>query len=288
MGWQRKIPFGYQMRQGQILRENTEAEMVKSIFAHYLQGDSLQQIAEAMSQKGVCYHRGTEQWNKHMVKRILENGHYLGDELYPPLIDSDTYLAVHLLKRDKSVYSPCIIAPTVRERIVCGCCGARLERVRKNKKTTQWKCENSTCCFCITINDETVAASVNSLLDALAHDPQPLMAPVPLPSTPEQNSFRIINELTNAFNRGTESPGYIRSLIFAAAAEKYNELPDRSLQYKVDKLRTRLEAGECDKMPRQELLETAVRAIRVTENEISLILVNGQIIGTPGEEAAQE
>ncbi|MBQ9616313.1 MAG: recombinase family protein, partial [Selenomonadaceae bacterium] len=78
MAWQRTIPFGYQMRHGKIEISRIEAETVNDIFTRYLQGESLQHIAAALTAQGIRYHQHTDCWNKNMVKRILENGHYLG------------------------------------------------------------------------------------------------------------------------------------------------------------------------------------------------------------------
>ena len=36
-----------------------------------------------------------------MVKRVLDNDRYLGDEEYPQIIDADTFLAARLLKTEK-------------------------------------------------------------------------------------------------------------------------------------------------------------------------------------------
>ncbi|MBQ9721277.1 MAG: recombinase family protein [Oscillospiraceae bacterium] len=286
MAWQRKIPFGYQMRHGVIACEQDEAEAVKRIFALYLQSESLQRIAKAMTQSGIRYHQHTEQWNKHMVKRILENGHYLGDEQYPRLIDSDAYLAVRLLKEDKNVHAPCAVNHDIREKVVCVHCGARMVRSMKYRKNARWEC--GSCSHSMTVSDGTLTSAVDRLLDTLVRDPQCLAEPIPPAPAPSQNAFRIMNELTNAFNRGTESSEYLRSLIFAVAAERYNELPDTTLQYKLDRLRARVESGECDKLLRQELLKTAVRAIRLTSRaDITLELVNGQIVDADGKEARE-
>ena len=78
MAWQRTIPFGYQMRQGRIVREETESATVREIFNRYLQSESLQHIAEALTTEGIRYRQHSTSWNKGMVKRILENEHYLG------------------------------------------------------------------------------------------------------------------------------------------------------------------------------------------------------------------
>lgn len=91
MAWQRKIPFGYQVQNGRINCQPEEAKFVRSIFSHYLLGSSYSQIADEMARQGVRYHQHTAQWNKHMVKRILENERYLGMDGYPRLVTDEEF-----------------------------------------------------------------------------------------------------------------------------------------------------------------------------------------------------
>lgn len=286
MAWQRTMPFGYQMRQGRTVCEDTESATVREIFSRYLQGESLQHIAEALTAEGVRYHQHSTSWNKGMVKRILENEHYLGDDQYPRVISEKDYLAARLLKADKTTYAPCKVNSAIREKAVCGRCGAKMHRAAKNRKTVRWGCENATCGHAAYISDERLVSTVDGLLDELAHTPEVLAARIQQTPTQNGSAQRIANELTNALNRGTESPEYLRALIFVCAAERYNELPDGSLQHKVDKLRERMETSSADESLSRELLETTVRAIRIADaDSIILELVNGQIIM---EEAADQ
>ena len=280
MAWQRTIPFGYRMRQGKIVCNPEEANVVKDIFDRYLQGKSLQQIATAMTAQGIRYHERTECWNKNMVKRVLENDHYLGDERYPGIISEENYLAAQKRKAANNINAPCGVSGDIRDKTVCGYCGAKLVRVCKNRKTSRWDCENPDCGHTINISDEQFNATVNTLLETLAHTPETLTMRIPIQPSQGGSAQRIANELTNALNRGAESVEYLRSLVFACAAERYNELPDSSLQYKVDKLRQRLESSERDEAIRQELFNTAVRSICINDpGNIALELVNGQHIG---------
>ena len=73
----RKLPFGYQMRMGEIIRNEPEAKAVQDIFLQYMLGASLKEIAEQMSKTGPAYDEG-KSWNKNMVARILENPKYTG------------------------------------------------------------------------------------------------------------------------------------------------------------------------------------------------------------------
>ena len=280
MAWQRTIPFGYRMRQGEIICDPTEADAVKDVFARYLQGESMQHIAEAMEAKGIRYHERTKCWNKNMVKRVLENVHYLGDDQYPGIISEENYLAAQKQKVGNNIYSPCRVSGDIREKTVCGHCGAKMIRAIKNRKTSRWECANPDCGHTIHISDEQLNAEINTLLDTLANTPEALTSRIPIQQKQGGNAQRIANELTNALNRGAESVDYLRTLVFACAAERYNELPDSSFQYKTDKLRQRLESGDRGEAIQQELLNTAVRAIRITDpDNIALELVNGQLIG---------
>ena len=48
----RKLPFGYQMCMGEIVRNEPEAKAVQDIFLQYTLGASLKEIAEQMSKTG--------------------------------------------------------------------------------------------------------------------------------------------------------------------------------------------------------------------------------------------
>ena len=96
MAWQRKTPFGYMVRGGETVPCPTEADAVQNIFTRYLAGASFGRIAEEMSRGNIPYHQHTSQWNKHMVKRILENGKYLGTGIYPRLISDEEFLAAQI------------------------------------------------------------------------------------------------------------------------------------------------------------------------------------------------
>ena len=92
MAKNRRIPFGYQMKNGEIVTQPRELYAVSKIFADYLKGKSLLEISRSMQEEQIPYHPGEDfSWNKNMVKRILENEKYLGTETYPQLISADIF-----------------------------------------------------------------------------------------------------------------------------------------------------------------------------------------------------
>ena len=88
----RKLPFGYQMRMGEIIRNEPEAKAVQDIFLQYTLGASLKEIAAQMNKTGPTYDEG-KSWNKNMVARILENAKYTGADDYPKLVDTALFEA---------------------------------------------------------------------------------------------------------------------------------------------------------------------------------------------------
>lgn len=73
-------PFGY----GVAVVDEHAAEQVQALYQSYLSGDSLRTIANKV---GIdVFHAG--------IGRILKNHHYLGDDYYPAIIDTDTFAAV--------------------------------------------------------------------------------------------------------------------------------------------------------------------------------------------------
>lgn len=142
MAWQRKIPFGYQVQNGRINCHPEEAELVRAIFSRYLLGGSYSQIADEMARQGVRYHQHTAQWNKHMVKRILENERYLGMDGYPQLVTDEEFLAVRLRRGEQNTYAPCPseIIP-IRDKAVCALCGEKMARDTKSRGRPRWRCK---------------------------------------------------------------------------------------------------------------------------------------------------
>ncbi len=98
----RNIPFGYTMQKGEIVEEPTESQAIRYIYKLYLDGRSMSEIARQMSINQISYNGITFDWNKNMVKRILENEKYLGKDGYPVLIDNDIFLRANARKKTQT------------------------------------------------------------------------------------------------------------------------------------------------------------------------------------------
>ncbi len=143
----RNIPFGYTMQKGEIVEELTESQAVKDIFKLYLNGKSMSEIARQMSINQISYNGITFDWNKNMIKRILENEKYLGKDGYPVLIDSETFYRANARKKSKatSVNEISEELKIIRSLTYCTECGHRLSRIGGNTQTDKWDCRNPEC-----------------------------------------------------------------------------------------------------------------------------------------------
>lgn len=202
MAWQRKTPFGYMVRDGETISCPLEAEAVQNIFTRYLAGASYAKIAEEMSRGNIPYHQHIPQWNKHMVKRILENTRYLGTDIYPRLISDEDFLAVQLQREDRSDYAPCPAGlKPIREKAVCAACGGRIVRGVKSNGRSRWVCASPNCGVAVHVSDEELQSHVSRRLRQLAAVSAMLTPPPTTEAVPSMEAIRIENELNLCFNR---------------------------------------------------------------------------------------
>lgn len=80
-----------------------------------------------------------------MVKRIIENEKYLGNDKYPRIIDENIFKQAN----EKRVWKAaalnliCDDLKEIRRIAYCAECGQRLSRIGGNSKYEKWDCKNS-------------------------------------------------------------------------------------------------------------------------------------------------
>ena len=165
----RVIPFGYCMRNGEITVDFNESKAVARIFEEYLNGSSLQQIAKLMESEKVQYSEISDRWNKNMVKRIIENEKYLGNEKYPQIIGEKFFTQANE-KRMLKATSVCVIPEDlqeIRNRTYCLECGHRLSRIGGSSRYEKWDCRNPDCYrFEYQLTDQMIIGVVLTVLNA--------------------------------------------------------------------------------------------------------------------------
>ena len=239
----RKLPFGYQMRMGEIVRNDSEAKAVQDIFLQYTLGGSLKEIAEQMRKTGPIYDEG-KSWNKNMVARILENAKYTGVDGYPRLIDIKLFEAA-VEKRQTKQRLP--------ERTPAQ---KALKRVYSKPSTPE------------------IEQQVMHLLSRLAEQPERITQPETV-NAPRRSTTQA--DLDSVLNTQPLDEEAAIKRIFQLAQEQYDTIGNEA--YDTERLRRLFAAYECPTECNAELLQSAVSAVLVMRQTVRLQLKNGQIIG---------
>ena len=74
----RKNLYGYHIENGELAIVPQEAQTVKRIATMYIAGVSYQAVADSLNKDGTPFSLEAPMWNKHKVKRLLENPRYTG------------------------------------------------------------------------------------------------------------------------------------------------------------------------------------------------------------------
>ena len=239
----RKLPFGYQMRMGEIIRNEPEAKAVQDIFLQYMLGASLKEIAEQMNKIGPTYDEG-KSWNKNMVARILENPKYTGADSYPKLVDIKLFEATSSKRQTKQ----------------------RLPERTPAQKALKRVCSK--------LPSPEIEQQVTHLLGRLAEQPERITQPE---RTSKPTYTNTQGELDGILNTQPLNEDAARRLICKLAREQYNAIDNK--EYETERLRRLFTAFECTAELNAELLQSAVSAVLVTRSVVRLQLKNGQIIG---------
>ena len=172
MAMQRHTPMGFRMRNGKVFFEEEKANVVRKVFTDYLSGISTYAIARELTASGILNANNKPSWNHGSVGKILENVKYLGDEMYPQLIDTEIFEQVQNRRQEQRKKLGRVVQPNSMNnqspfsgRFWCGECGEPfrkyIENCGKASEKSKWKCKhyiykNRVHCNCGVMTDEQI------------------------------------------------------------------------------------------------------------------------------------
>ena len=222
----RKVLYGYQIQNGTLEIVPEEQRAVSMVFTLYNAGASYQAISDALNRQGIPYCREVPLWNKHKVKRLLENPRYTGKEGYPILVEADIFQAAQEKTAEKNVRrrplgeKPAIARLTPYFRCACGEKMTRLGGGWQDSSKLYLRCEG---CGNTAVMD--MEATVTGIVRQFREHEQP--------SCTAYAPSAEVMRLDNAINRGLEqpdSPEAVMALILQGAAVRYACCPALSTE----------------------------------------------------------
>ncbi len=164
----RQMPYGYMIQDGHYTHKTDEASAVREVFRLYMRGLSYREISGIMNNSG-CPPYSASGWNKHHIKRMLENRRYLGEGVYPAIITEEDFNTVKTIRDKKVVATETANTPSdiLWKNIICADCGHRLVRTgcKKPEQGMAWLlCKNPECHTRIRLRNMDLYSTVCKLM----------------------------------------------------------------------------------------------------------------------------
>ncbi len=240
----RKLPFGYQLKQGEVTVHEAEAAVVHELFEQYVSGASYLKITGMLKNQTVTY-QPDKLWNKNMVARILENVCYIGENGFPPIIEKDVFQRA-AEKRSGKQGSP--------------------------RKTAAQKTLNR---LCKGISPEKAEPRVLAALNRLISTPQ-LIQPPEVRSSENSQMAELHQRLDEAMEQQPIDEDAASTLIMRLASARYNAIGPE--EYETERLRRYFEMKTPMTELDTEILRETVSDVTIRSKKAIMTLKNGQSI----------
>ena len=224
----RMIPYGYSFRNGHTVIEHNEAEVIRRIFSNYINGASLQEIADLLTEEKIPYTEKTAQWDKARISRIIDNSRYTGTPEYDPIIDTTTYeeaaLAKSTRQRNRAAKESGDIA-LLRNRVRCAACGSPMlhHAISSRRQTESWSCSNDSCGLRVKISDAELLQKISIIMNRIICNAD-LLIPKPKTKRPDSHQVALLQaEVDQEMRRDNPSEELVISLIGDIASQIYQE-----------------------------------------------------------------
>lgn len=214
----RKILYGYKIESGSITICEEERRAVEQIFQWYLEDQSYQKIADTLNASNTPFSKEAPLWNKHKVKRLLENPRYTGQDGYPVLVGETVFQAVQekiQAKADSYVHKNVNPVNRLKPMLRCAACNGRLlgaSGQRKEEGVLRLKCERC---------GVTVAIGQRELMREVVREWENQESTEPETYVPSAEVIRLAH-LVNRHLEQPEDPEQVIALIMKAAAARYD------------------------------------------------------------------
>jgi len=285
----RKVPFGYEILDGQVKINERESECIKDIFSEYIKDGSYSKLVKELNSRGVEFNATKAQWNKGRLHHILTNQKYLGDDTFPQIISKEIFDKAIALKNSRKVIMTEMSETLeyVREIIFCGKCGEPVMRRIGKKRLEHWACTNG-CLFGKCLNDEKLSALIKTTIDNVNENPELLdVEKSEVITVKNAETLRLKNELLRIEER--ENPSYAlgKKIVFQLAAAKFACCEEDKSVY-TDYVRDEVKRAAQNGIDVKFLQDVVIKIKVFRKDKISVVFKNGAEITNTEEATTNE
>ena len=224
----RFIPYGYTIQNGRIIIEHIEADVIRQIFKDYINGASLKEIAEDLTERCVPYTKKTSVWDKARIARIIDNAKYTGIDDYDPIIDEKIYeeaVNAKISRQRGIVERECETIIFLKNRVKCATCGSPMIRHinSKNRIKESWTCTNEECGCRVRIRDADLIQKITIIMNRIISNTE-LMLPNPKVKPHDSHAVECYQtDILNELSKVQPSEEYVTARIRDIATQLYKE-----------------------------------------------------------------
>lgn len=274
----RTILYGYEMKNGYMEIIESEATVVRNIFALYIEGKSLKEIAEILTEQGIVYYLEKNKWNKNMVSRIIDNLNYVGNDDYPSIISSSDFelATIRKNKMGGTRVELSSVTSLIKSKTVCSQCGKKLRRINKWSSREKWICPNS-CKIDAYFGDKEIFDGTLDVINQVIQSPE-LLA-VDTTSEKYEPTLEIIRqekEIERMMEQSKIEFCVISNLVLKCASQKYECCSFDKSSALTDELMDKFEDLPMLRKLENYLLETTIEQITINrEGSLIVEFING-------------
>lgn len=296
MAMQRHTPMGFRMRNGKVFFEEEKANVVRKVFTDYLSGISTYAIARELTASGILNANNKPSWNHGSVGKILENVKYLGDEMYPQLIDTEIFEQVQNRRQEQRKKLGRVVQPNSMNnqspfsgRLWCGECGEPfrkyIENCGKASEKSKWKCKhyiykNRVHCNCGVMTDEQIKEVFILAVNELIKNPSLLQKKQKeLPKRYSSEFLRLDQKIKDMEINEQFSSKELSTLIFQRATLLYQSAQICDYEHQTEKIKQALADRKQQTEFNEELFLQIIKQLVIYEDgRIEVEFINGLIV----------
>lgn len=181
-----QVPYGYHWTEGDILIDESEAELVRKIYRLYSQGMGYSKIAELLNKKGLL-NRHNKKWVVARIQAILKNNFYIGQVTSKygdknrhdlPIISMNLFYEVQSLRKAKNIHNKWVVRRFIlRKKLICPYCGSVCtpqHTLNNNKTYYYYRCSRTSSdgtkhCKGVNLNAFDIETQVIQLVNDYIH-----------------------------------------------------------------------------------------------------------------------